>query len=89
MKSLSKRRQAADQRALEEYTQLHNRLVSEFGAVHRLERALAHINAEPNPRKALRRSIEILTAIVECLEDGEVVVIPDGKLRLPVSKAFH
>jgi hypothetical protein len=89
MKSLSKRRQADDQRAMEEYLQLHNRLVSEFGAVHRLESALAHINAEPNPRKALRRSTEILTAMLECLEDGEVVVFPDGKLGLSVSKAFH
>ena len=89
MKSLSERRQAADQRAIEEYTQLHNRLVSEFGAIHRMENALAHINASSNPRKALRRSIEILTAMVECLEDGEVVVFPDGKVGLPVSKASH
>jgi len=89
MRSLSKRRQAADQRALEEYTQLHNRLVTEFGAIHRLEGALACINAEPNPRKALRRSIEILTAMLECLEDGEVVVFPDGKLGLPESKGSH
>jgi hypothetical protein len=89
MKSLSERRQAADQRAIEEYTQLHNRLVSEFGAVHDLERMLARVNAQPNPRKALRRSIEILTATLECLEDGEVVVFPDGKVGLPVSKASH
>jgi hypothetical protein len=70
MKSLSERRQAADQRAIEEYTQLHNRLVSEFGAVHDLERMLAHVNAQPNPRKALRRSIEILTATLECWRTG-------------------
>jgi hypothetical protein len=89
MKSLSKRQQAADQRAMEEYIQLHNRLVSEFGAVHRLEKALTHINAQPNARKALRRSIEILTAVLECLEDGEVIVFPDGKVGRPVSKASH
>jgi hypothetical protein len=28
---------------------------------------------QPNPCKALRRNIEILTAMLECLEDGEVV----------------
>jgi hypothetical protein len=74
---------------MEEYLQLHDRLVSEFGAIHRLESALAHINAEPNPRKALRQSIEILTAMLKCLEDGEVIVFPDGKVGLPVSKASH
>jgi hypothetical protein len=89
LKPLSKRQQAADQRAMEEYIQLHNRLVSEFGAIHRMENSLAHINASSNPRKALRRSIEILTAMVECLEDGEAVVFPDGKVGLPVSKASH
>jgi hypothetical protein len=74
---------------MEEYIQLHNRLVSEFGAVHRLERALAHVNAQANPRKTLRRKIEILTAMLECLENGEVVALPDGKVGLPVSKASH
>jgi hypothetical protein len=45
----------------------------------RLGSALAHVNAQPNPCKALRRNIEILTAMLECLEDGEVVAFPDGR----------
>ena len=89
LKPLSKRQQAADQRAMEEYTQLHNRLVGEFGAVHRMENALANINASSNPRKALRRSINILSAMVDSLEDGTLVVLPDGKVTLTASKASH
>jgi hypothetical protein len=69
-----------NQRAMAEYIRLHHRLVGEFGALHDIEKRLAQINAQPNPRAALKHSIGILADTISLIEDGSLVVLPSGKI---------